>query len=118
VQINAITLPAQGLMVIDTSENCIKMYDGISWECVSKFSQEPWFDKATGLSATNNNQDLYTQGSVGIGNFGAKTKLDVAGTIRTTNNGPLASSGTGVEVSYATIPPMGSIGAIDRSTSA
>jgi hypothetical protein len=116
VQINAIIAPAQGLMVIDTTVNCIKMFDGVSWECAKKLSQEPWYDKATGNPADNNNQDLYTQGSVGIGNFGARTKLDVSGNIRATNSGPLATNGTGLEMFYTSIPPMGSIGTIDRAT--
>jgi hypothetical protein len=117
VQINAIVAPARGLIVIDTTENCVKLYDGFSWECAAKLSQEPWYDKASGNPATNNNQDLYTQGSVGIGNFGAKSKLDVAGNIRATGSGPIPSSGTGVEISYTNIPPLGNIGVLDRATS-
>jgi hypothetical protein len=118
VQINAIVAPAVGLVVIDITENCVKLYDGSSWECQAKLSQEPWYDKASGNPATNNNQDLYTQGNVGIGNFGAKTKLEVTGNFRATGSGPVPTSGTGVEISYSSIPPIGNIGAIDRLTPA
>jgi hypothetical protein len=32
--VNAIPSPAKGLMVMDTTVNCLKRFDGVSWDCV------------------------------------------------------------------------------------
>jgi uncharacterized protein (TIGR02145 family) len=34
-QINAITDPVEGMMVYDTDEKCLKIYDGTAWKCFS-----------------------------------------------------------------------------------
>ncbi|MGC4128490.1 MAG: hypothetical protein QM564_02790 [Bergeyella sp.] len=35
-QINAISAPQEGMMVYDTVDNCLKIYDGTSWSCYNE----------------------------------------------------------------------------------
>lgn len=34
-QVNAIVSPQEGMMVYDTTVNCLKLYDGVKWDCFS-----------------------------------------------------------------------------------
>ena len=40
-QIPTITNPLKGMIVYDTTNNCLKLYDGVSWKCISEQTCPP-----------------------------------------------------------------------------
>ncbi len=72
------------------------------------------------LIAGNNYFPLVLQphtGNVGIGTANPGTKLETGGSFRSTNNSPLPTFGTGIEVFFQPSPELGVIQTVDRSTS-
>lgn len=54
--------------------------DGIKWISISEASKKPWYNEANNAAATNNTQNIYHLGKVGIGTTTPDCELDVAGT--------------------------------------
>ncbi len=57
-------------------------------------------------------------GNVGVGVTTPGTKLEVAGSFRSTTNGPLPNYGTGMEVFFQPSPQLGVVQAVDRGAGA
>lgn len=60
-------------------------FDGAAWQVFKTAGVEPWNVEASAIKATLNNQNIYQNGNIGIGDFSAASpvaKLDVRGAIR------------------------------------
>jgi len=72
--------PIQGDIWFDTTNNLYKVWDGTVWKTVvSTASLEPWFGVDDNAPASNNYEDMYVMGNVGIGTVVPAYKLEVGG---------------------------------------
>jgi microcystin-dependent protein len=80
-QMNAIASPPNGLIVFNTTDSCT-FYFHNTWKsaCEANNINEPWYNVATNEGATENTQDIYQNGDVGIGTDNPSTALHVAST--------------------------------------
>lgn len=106
-QRNAITTPAEGLVVYNTTEDCLNIYQGGSWEtyCNLRYStscncveylnnygpaqawipinvpDHDWYEVGGTTPPNSINDNQYTQGNVAIGRTNPVYRLDVNGEI-------------------------------------
>lgn len=90
----AIASPTAGLQVYDTITNTIWYHNGTIWV---NLGAEPWYNQATGTTATSNTQNIYQMGNIGIGSIAPKTRLEIDGT------------GVSLPATTGTIPNAGTV---------
>ncbi len=85
-QRDAISNPAKGLMIFNTTTNAQETNTGTPaspvWSSAATVSAagEPWYKAGTSTAATANTDNVYLSGRVGIGTNNPLQTLDVAGT--------------------------------------
>ena len=84
-----------GMFVYNTVDSCTQIYDGVSWECLSGPSSEPWYNVATNTGADSNTQNIYQMGNVGIGYPVPGEKLTVNGAVSLRSTGGIGNNRRG-----------------------
>lgn len=94
---NTFTLAIKGLATkgsFDQLTDNIMMSDNngtLKTLSLDLLSTEPWYDMASNTHATQNTQNIYIMGNVGIGQNTTTTKLDIKGTVKIADNSQAAN---------------------------
>ena len=62
-----LTIGAAGDVYVDENTGDVWTHDGTTWMSQSSAANEPWFGTDDNAGATDNTEDIYTMGNVGIG---------------------------------------------------
>jgi hypothetical protein len=73
--------PAPGLLVYNTTDSCFQYFTGSNWEIVGAGGKadEPWYGIDDHSGATENSEDIYSMGKVGIGTSNISSPLSIRG---------------------------------------
>ncbi len=78
------TTGAAGSVYIDESTGDVWTFNGTLWINQNPITNEPWFGTDDNMGATDNTEDIYSLGNVGVGTASPGNDLHVAGGLRIT----------------------------------